>query len=278
MSKSLDLDKPPAIEPIELLPPNLPKAEEVPQPQPEKPLNPDDAWQLWKKTNSDEDFQRVLKALDPVIKKGVFAFGNNQPYLITRARILAAEAIKMYNPEALKKENSRQASLSTYVYSSLQRLQRIAADRAEAVRIPERSRMDAILLRSTINDYVDMHGVEPDLATLSDLTGLSKKRIQAASRAFREISAAGLETEKGDTLLTVEENENVENDPWRDYVYYDLDSKGRKIFEWTTGYGGSKILPKQEIARRLHMTPAAVSSRINTIMKRINERPTGKII
>ena len=81
--------------------------------------------------------------------------------------------------------------------------------------------------------------------------------------------------EKGDTLLQGEVDEN--EDPWRDYVYHDLDTKSRKIFEWTTGYGGTKILPKQEIARRLKITPAAVSSRIQTIIAFLEARPSGAL-
>ena len=58
---------------------------------------------------------------------------------------------------------------------------------------------------------------------------------------------------------------------WSDYVYYDLDPIDKKIFEWTTGYAGSKIIPKGEVAKKLRITPAAVSLRINKIVKKLEE-------
>lgn len=216
------------------------------------------------------DFEQTMKALEPTVQKGIDAFGSGRGDLRTKARLLAAEAVRSYDPS----RNSK-AQLSTYVYSNLQRLQRVAADRSSAVRLPERSRMDAIVIRDAVREYIDKEGYEPDVVTLAELTGISRSRQRLAAAAFKELSEAGLETEKGDTLLqgTPDEAE----DPWRDYVYHDLDSKSRKIFEWTTGYGGSKTLPKQEIARRLKITPAAVSSRIQTIVERLEARPAGSV-
>lgn len=239
-----------------------------------RPPSPDKAWETWKRTNAQPDFQTVLKALDGTVRKGLGAFGKGQEHLLPRARILAAEAVRKYAPE--ERQGPKRASLSTHVYTSLQRLQRVSADRDAAVRLPERSRLDAMAIRDAAREWEDQHGHEPDLATLSDVTGLSRDRILLAGRAFREISFAGVTGEKGDTLLQTEAK--VEEDPWRDYVYYDLDPKGRKVFEWTTGYGGSGILPKQEIAKRLGISPAAVSGRIKTIVARLEERPGGRIV
>lgn len=259
-------------------PPDSPTPDAASPEKLEPPQSPDDLWSSWKASGDQEAFQRTVRALDPTIRKGLSAFANGQESLLTQGRLLAAEAVKAFDPAALEKEGRKAASLSSYVYGRLQRLQRVAADRSAAVRVPERSRMDAILVRDAVNEWRDAHDDDPDIQTLTELTGLSKSRLQLASRAYREISAAGLETEKGDTLLQADEDAQQENDIWRDYVYHDLDQKSRRIFELTTGYGGSKVLPKQEIAVRLKMTPAAVSSRIATIQKRLQSRPAGEII
>jgi len=261
----------------EILPPVLPTPDAGESAKTDRAQNPNDAWEAWSKTGEQRDFHKVMTSLDPTIHKGLRAYGDDQKHLLTRARILAASAVKSYDPvKAAEGTGKGKASIKTYVYSHLQRLQRVAADRREAVRVPERSRMDAIMMRSAVNEYKDRHGHEPDMATLGDATGLSQKRIQLAAHAFREISATGLDTEKGDTLLQVDSE--PEDDIWRDYVYFDLDAKSRKIFEWTTGYGGCGLLPKQDIARRLGMSSASVSGRINTILKRLESRPSKKVI
>jgi DNA-directed RNA polymerase specialized sigma subunit len=230
-----------------------------------------DSYARWKITGQRSDFDNIMKALEPTVVRGLDAYGGGRKELRTRARLIAADAVKMYDPE----RDGKKAQLSSFVHTNLQRLQRVSADRAAAVRLPERSRMDAILLREEVKNFEDKEGYEPDVGTLSEITGISRSRQRLASAAFKEIAEAGLETEKGDTLLqgTPDDTE----DPWRDYVYHDLDPKSRKIFEWTTGYGGSKLLQKQEIARRLKMTPAAISSRIQTILERLQARPSGQI-
>jgi DNA-directed RNA polymerase specialized sigma subunit len=54
-------------------------------------------------------------------------------------------------------------------------------------------------------------------------------------------------------------------------VYHDLDEVNRKVFEWTTGYNNKPILKKIDVAKNLKISPAAVSQRIDTIQKRLNE-------
>ena len=64
------------------------------------------------------------------------------------------------------------------------------------------------------------------------------------------------------------------NDPhkvWIDYVYSELDPVNKKIMEWKTGYAGSKQISNNDIARNLKISPPAVSQRIGTITKRLQE-------
>lgn len=240
---------------------------EVKPVQPQSRPNLSESYGKWRETGQQTDFDQVMRALEPTVAKGINAYGGGRQELRTKARVLAADAVRSFNPD----RDGRKAQLSTYVYANMQRLQRVAADRANAVRLPERSRMDAVVLRDAVREYVDKEGFEPDVKTLEELTGVSRSRQRLASDAFKEISEAGLETEKGDTLFRGEPDEK--DDPWRDYVYFDLDPKSRKIFEWTTGYGGSKVLDKQEIAKRLKISPAAVSQRIQTIVRKLEARP-----
>ncbi len=56
-----------------------------------------------------------------------------------------------------------------------------------------------------------------------------------------------------------------------DFVYNDLSPRDKKIFEWTTGYGGAPKMPKVEIAERLGVSPVVISQRASMIAKRIME-------
>ena len=237
------------------------------------PRNPADLFDKWKTSKHPGDFQAVVRSLDPAINRGLNAFGGNKQHLKTRARLIAADAVRTYDPTKSK------ATLPTWVYGHLQRLQRVAADRDAAVRMPERVRMDAITARDAENVLRDKFGHEPDIQSLAEATGLSKSRLKASRNAYREVSESGLLSDKGDSLGTQNAKEDKDSppDPWVDYIYYDLDPKSRVIFERVTGYGGKDVWQKKQIAKELGITPAAVSHRIGGILQRLRERPPGNI-
>jgi hypothetical protein len=60
-------------------------------------------------------------------------------------------------------------------------------------------------------------------------------------------------------------------DVWMEYVHHDANPIDQKILEWKTGYNGKEIVATQEIARRLRISPSAVSQRAARMAKRMNE-------
>ena len=249
-----------------------PRLGEVAQASSDRAPSPDELYGEWKASSKEDDFHKLLTSLEPAIKRGVSAYGGGKDHLRTQARLLAADSVRTYDPH-----NEHKASLSTWVYGNLRRLQRVAADREAAVRLPERVRVDAILLRDTGRELEDSLGHPPDLQSLAEATGLSRSRIKAAGSAYREISETGAQSDKGDTMGSEVKGMSMGTDPWVDYVYYDLDPKNRFIFERVTGYGGALVLPKADIAKKLKMTPPAISYRISKILEQINQRPSGNI-
>lgn len=219
-----------------------------------------DAFARWQAEKTPETEAALHASLEPVISTAVHSFGGGDPALKIRAKILAGNAINTYDPKA-------GASLSTHVYNNLQRLNRYRAARSRVLHIPENVRMDSAAIHRFVTDYTDKHGVEPSDSAISDGTGLSLKRI-ARTRTGNEMSGSQAETDKGDVSMFSQRNaEQI----WADYVYHDSDERSRKILEWSTGYNGQPILPKHEIAKRLRITPAAVSLRISKMMSKMQE-------
>jgi GTP-dependent phosphoenolpyruvate carboxykinase len=56
-----------------------------------------------------------------------------------------------------------------------------------------------------------------------------------------------------------------------EYVYDESDPIDRKIIEFTTGYGGSPMLSKKEIADRLGISPSQVTRRADRIGMKIQD-------
>lgn len=216
----------------------------------------------WKAEPTDENLSAVLKALKPTIASALTSYASGDRTLIPRAYILARKSLDTYDP-------SKGVNLKTHVFNSLKRLNRYYNERSVTVHIPENVKVDNSAVYNFTIRFQDEHDREPTLDEISDGTGLSYKRLQKARISTGEVDESMFTSEIGDAMH--KGKSRSAEDIWSDYVYHDLDDKSKKIFEWTTGYKGTKVLPKKDIATKLKITPAAVSSRITTITKKLDE-------
>ena len=216
-------------------------------------------FESWKNTPSDETYSKLMTSLQPTISNGITSFGGGNKSLKTRANIMATQALNNYNPDA-------GSSLNTWIYSNLRGLARYNAQRGTAVHIPENVRLDRTQIKRFMADYEDNNGYEPPNQTVADGLQMSAKRVAKALNQG-EASESQTLSEKGDMRAVERSYDEI----WADYVYHDLDDVNKKIFEWTTGYGGAKRIPKNVIAQKLNITPAAISMRITKIMGKLSE-------
>jgi hypothetical protein len=80
---------------------------------------------------------------------------------------------------------------------------------------------------------------------------------------------------EGGSPVGVEAERPALDDLYANAYYGSLtDPLDKKIFEWTTGYGGGERLSKTEIAHRLKRSSAAVSQRSNRMASEIEELVT----
>lgn len=221
----------------------------------------EDTFAEWKQTQSPETFRKLLDSTTDVQQKGLTTFGGGQmdPYMRTKARLLTADALKSFDP-------SRGAKLNTHIMNQLQRLSRFSA-RNQLINIPEEVRYGSNRLRDAEQELRGEFDRDPTDEELADRTGFSLRKIRKirgyATSPMSE--STYLEAAEGDTELP---STDAGADPLVDYMYFDLPTTDKQIFAWRTGYNGSKILSNQEIAKRLRITPGAVSQRINAIINR----------
>jgi len=211
----------------------------------------------WQSDPSSDNYSKLVKSLDRTIQSGMASFGNKN--LKTRSRIIVDRSLRTYDPE-------KGASLQSHVYNHLQGLQRYKAERGMAVHVPESVRLDKGHIHRFEKEYHDQHGIVPSDETISDALSVSAKRIGKVRNA-NELPE--LFTDKGDSAVATKGRSA--QDVWSDYVYHDLDDVNKNIFKWTTGYGNATTMSKASIAAKLGITPAAVSSRISTISRKLEE-------
>ncbi len=218
------------------------------------------AYEAWKKDPTPENHQALLDALKSTIDAALRSHAGGDERLRPRANILVSQALQKFDPQ--------QVQLNTYLHGQLQSLRRFAQERQRVIHLPENRRMDAQQVLRLKADYRDRYGMDPSVAHLQDALNMSRKRVLLAEGVMGERPASEMQSEKGEAPGTAQRGAD---EVWADYVYHDLDETGKKIFEWTTGYNGQDRRSKTEIARQLKVTPAAVSSRITKILRRMDE-------
>jgi DNA-directed RNA polymerase specialized sigma subunit len=223
----------------------------------------EDTWAAWDKDRENASSKGdLLKQLQPTIDSALTSYApEDKTAFKTQANLIALKAAGNYRPSTGNK-------LSTHVFNNLKSLQRLKAKRSNVVHIPENVILEQNKVRNAEASLTSELGREPTLTELADSTGLSKKRIEYSRNFNSQQSEGQLSSDKGDSLFTKDEDPNR---IWAEYVYEEMDNRDKKIFEWSTGYGGIKKLSKQEIASKLNISPASVSARISKIITKLEE-------
>jgi DNA-directed RNA polymerase specialized sigma subunit len=219
----------------------------------------------WKSNPSTANAGALLKAVQPDIDRGIFAHvGKSDPLLASKARRMALQAVRTYDPS--------KARLGTHIVNQLQGLKRVSRQQSQILPIPERVTMDQGYIQRAKAELEDEYGREPTAQELADRTGISVKRINYVNK-FRYPMAVGSMTNMSeeDDDLYAPEVDQMQSNSWLEFVYSDLDPTNQKIMEWTLGLHGNKPLSNQEIARKLRMTPGAVSQRKAKIQNILNQ-------
>jgi hypothetical protein len=98
---------------------------------------------------------------------------------------------------------------------------------------------------------------------------MSKKRIDDLMN-YRPVVADSIAVSpEGDAIGAVDVDKTLRL--YDEVIYNELDNTDKKIYEWSTGYGKGETLSGVEIAKRLKMSPAAVSKRYAKIAKKFAE-------
>ena len=223
----------------------------------ESMLEPDyqPAWDSWQKDQSPAGNAAFLKAIDPIVSKGVKYYAGGDPLASSRGKLLALEAAKKYDPS--------KARLQSHILSHMQGLKRIDRDLHAVISVPERILQDSTKLREYNQELSDELGREPTDEELMDRYGISKARL-AKIRTYQPGLSTGqaeaVNPEEGGVASRLPGDTRNE-DLWLDIVYQDLGTTDKKILEYSLGLNGQPKLSNQEIAAKLGRSPGAITQR-----------------
>ena len=215
------------------------------------------------KTRKKGDMEALLNYLDPTIKSALRSYAPQQESgLRASAATIALNSMSLFDPD-------KDTDPATYAFNSLKRLSRLSADRSSIIRLPENARYSIGHLQDASARFEDRYGREPSVMELADMTGLAEKRIKTLLGYPSVVSETStLNEETGDPMAG--NGKALTDEDYYDYVYRSVPDTDKKIMEWTSGIG-AKAVSNNEIAKRLHISPAAVSQRKAKIQQMLSD-------
>ena len=222
----------------------------------------------WKTTPSPSTRSQLLKTVNPVIDEAVHSYGGasrGSPVLRSRARMMALRSFDTYDPA--------KGTMKTHMLSQLRSLQRAGAQEANILSMPEQVALDRQHLRASEAELEDKLGRQPSDNEIANSTGLSLKRLAYIRQGHSGINTGRIApTDENDQAPAVQIPGQQNMDAWTEFVYQDLTSpRDQMIMEHALGLHGKKRLPPQQIAKRLGITPSAVSQRAAKIQAAMDE-------
>lgn len=213
----------------------------------------------WKRKPNSKTLTPLIQRLDPVIDKAVNAYGYSGDVNIKNtARSLAIKSLDRYDPD--------KASLETFVFGELRRLQRIGPRQEFALAMPERVLFERKALNNTLESLSDELGREPTFEEVKDRTGLSTRRLNTLYRLPTQTQGTKVDTE-GQVIADGVDDYDP-NRLWQESVVLSFDPIDRKIYELASSNQG---MSKVQVAKKLGISPAAVTQRTARMTKKLSE-------
>jgi DNA-directed RNA polymerase specialized sigma subunit len=210
----------------------------------------------------------LLHAVHPIIETGLSTYGGKEvnPMLRSRARRVVLDSVKTYDPT--------KASFKTHAMNQLRTLQRHAVRQRQVLAVPEGVVLDRGHLQEAENELRDRFGRDPSDMELADHTSMSMRRIHYIRKyspgvAEGRIAGAGDEEDEGGFEPGVAAPDHTAH--LAEFLYHDLDPVDQVIMEYSLGMRGSPLLSGGELARRVGLSPGAISQRRARIDARLQE-------
>ncbi len=228
-------------------------------------------FEAWKAKPSPENSTNLLKAVDPIINRGMKTYARGSatsPTIRSKARQIALKSFGNYDPTKSK--------LGTYLMYQLQSLQRATAKEERIVSAPEQLLLDSKHLYDATNKLRDELGRDPSDVELSDHISMPIKRISYIRKLKSTVPEGAFSQQAGSS-----DNESFDpgivqrhggDDGWMEFVYHDLDPINQLIFEHTLGLHEKPRLSNIQIAKKLGISPGAISQRKAIIQSKLDQR------
>lgn len=227
-----------------------------------------DAYSAWTVDPSPERLQDLMAGLDPVITSEIQRFSGPKPLLKSRAKALAIQAVRKYDPNS-------GVQLRSWVTTQLQPLSRYN-NSLKPVYTPEDAARKSYAVSKAHTDFINETGRDPTDDELADRVGISVKRLQAVRRMTPAVVNEPTPTDDESASPEYGIYQSNTARAAAEAVYSSLDARDKRIYDLRTGEHGASETSGVDIASLLKISPALVTRRSDAIAQQILEA-TGRM-
>lgn len=219
-------------------------------------------WQTWRDNKNDDSLEALHHQLNPIVMKEVNRWkGTLAPEILeVEARGLAQNAFESYDPKF-------NVALSTHVSNALKKLSRINYSYQNPARLPEHRQVKFYTFNTVKTNLENELGREPNINELSDELGWNTREVERMNKEIRKDYTESIPVPAHAFM-----KEEHSDDGMIDFIYNDLSSADKTIFEHTTGYRGKPILSLDELTKKTGLTTSQISYKKSQIKDFIKKR------
>ena len=226
-------------------------------------LNSRTPYQVWVDEPTPDNLFNVVKQLKPTIQSVLASYGNSDPNIKSKARVIAAKAVTTYNPEV-------GVSLPTWVSNQLRQIVRDIRKSNNSVPVPENAQLDAYHLYRSQLELEEELDREPTLEELADRSNMSIKKIETIRKKIKPVATeSAFDADDGSSGIVNSTTDYTQDA--LDYIYNDSDIKDKQLLEHLLGYRGSEVWDSNTIMNKLGLTSVQLSRRKMRLGKRIQQ-------
>jgi DNA-directed RNA polymerase specialized sigma subunit len=217
-------------------------------------------WKQWKKNKNPQTTSALVNQLLPLVKNDVVRYANNIPYPVAEAHAkdLIIDACTNYNP-------NQGVALSTFVKSYMPKMNQVSQAWLGTIKIPSHRRDKYSTFKNSYETLSNSLRRDPSTSELADHLGWSQSEV---ARFLKEIRSEFTEDRPVYSDYKVHSSKEEE---MIDFIYHDLSSEEKILFEFRTGYGGKPKLSNEKIMKRLGMNQNQLSYKLKKLEQKIEE-------
>lgn len=223
-------------------------------------------WQKWKRSNAQVDLEALIKQMMPLIKTEVQKHVGVLDYLTLESEALlqAKRAFQSYNP-------NMGASLATHLVNSLKKINRLIYERTTFLKVPEAQQLKWSTYHIAKEDLINNLGREPTFSELKDHLGWSKNALTVFQNYMNKTEFS--ENKPMPKPIAIEMSLlDTHDKKMLAFLYHDLNTQEKRLFELLTGYGGTPIAKDaQTIMQKLGINQNQLSYQKKKLIQKIEE-------